>query len=211
MQIDVAPEFMADVYDLLQYVTGIDSNRIIRGNQSREVLPKDNDYIIYTPITQKRIGTNIAMLHAEGIEPTDNAPEQNSKLLQIDLQVDCYGDKSFAYAEGLETFAGSGRCNDWLKQNGKEIRVLYATDPVDATLVDETHQYVNRWYTVLSICLTASVTDLIPWIEEIEVVPVPKYDPDPGPTPGPIPDPPPSQQKGDKLINIDVVYPPKEE
>lgn len=200
MQIDVAPDFMADVYDLLYYITG--NSQIFRGNQSREVLPKDNDYIVYTPITQKRIGTNIAMLHAEDVEPADNAPEQNSKLLQIDLQVDCYGDKSFAYAEGLETFAGSGRCNDWLTQNGAGIRVLYASDPMDGTLVDDTRQYVTRWIVTLSICLTVSNTDPIPWIEEIEVDAVPKAEDSPIP---------PSQQKGDKLINIDVVYPPKEE
>ena len=200
MQIDVVPDFMADVYDLLYYVTG--NSQIFRGNQSREVLPKDNDYIIYTPITQKRIGTNIATLHAEDVEPTDNAPEQNRKLLQIDLQVDCYGDKSFAYAEGLETFAGSGRCNDWLVQNGAGIRVLYASDPMDGTLVDDTRQYVTRWIVMLSICLTVSNTDSIPWVEEVEVNVVPKAEDSPVP---------PSQQKGDKLINIDVVYPPKEE
>ena len=200
MQIDVVPDFMADVYDLLYYVTG--NSQIFRGNQSREVLPKDNDYVIYTPITQKRIGTNIATLHAEDVEPTDNAPEQNSKLLQMDLQVDCYGDKSFAYAEGLETFAGSGRCNDWLAQNGAGIRVLYASDPMDGTLVDDTRQYVTRWIVTLSICLTVSNTDSIPWVEEVEVNVAPKAEDSPVP---------PSQQKGDKLINIDVVYPPKEE
>ena len=200
MQIDVVPDFMADVYDLLYYVTG--NSQIFRGNQSREVLPKDNDYIIYTPITQKRIGTNIATLHAEDAEPTDNAPEQNSKLLQINLQVDCYGDKSFAYAEGLETFAGSGRCNDWLVQNGAGIRVLYASDPMDGTLVDDTRQYVTRWIVTLSICLTVSNTDSIPWVEEVEVNVVPKAEDSPIP---------PIERAGAKMINIDVVYPPKEE
>ena len=200
MQIDVAPDFMTDVYDLLYYVTG--NSQIFRGNQSREVLPKDNDYIIYTPITQKRIGTNIATLHAEDVEPTDNAPGQNSKLLQIDLQVDCYGDKSFAYAEGLETFAGSGRCNDWLIQNGAGVRVLYASDPMDGTLVDDTRQYVTRWIVTLSICFAVSVTDLVPWIEEVEVNVVPKAEDSPVP---------PIEQVGAKMINVDVVYPPKEE
>lgn len=200
MQIDNIPDFMGEVYDLIQYVTG--NSNIIRGNQSREVLPKDNDYIVYTPITQKRIGTNIAMLHAEEVEPTDNAPEQNSKLLQIDLQVDCYGDKSFAYAEGLETFAGSGRCNDWLIQNGAGIRVLYASDPIDGTMIDDTRQYITRWIVTLSICLTVSNTDLIPWIEEVEVNVIPNEEDSPVPS---------IEQVGAKLINIDVVYPPKEE
>lgn len=200
MQIDNIPDFMSEVYDLLQYVTG--NSNIIRGNQSREVLPKDNDYIVYTPITQKRIGTNIAMLYAEGVEPTDNAPEQNSKLLQIDLQVDCYGDKSFAYAEGLETFAGSGRCNDWLIQNGAGIRVLYASDPIDGTMIDDTRQYITRWIVTLSICMTVSNTDSIPWVEEVEVNVIPNEEDSPVP---------PIEQVGAKMINIDVVYPPKEE
>lgn len=200
MQIDNIPDFMGEVYDLIQYVTG--NSNIIRGNQSREVLPTDNDYIVYTPITQKRIGTNIAILHAEEVETTDNAPEQNSKLLQIDLQVDCYGDKSFAYAEGLETFAGSGRCNDWLIQNGAGIRVLYASDPIDGTMIDDTRQYITRWIVTLSICLTVSNTDSIPWIEEVEVNVIPKAEDSPVP---------PIEQVGAKVINIDVVYPPKEE
>ena len=200
MQIDSIPDFMGEVYDLLQYVTG--NSNIIRGNQSREVLPADNDYIVYTPITQKRIGTNIAILHAEEVEPADNAPEQNSKLLQIDLQVDCYGDKAFAYAEGLETFAGSGRCNDWLIQNGAGIRVLYASDPIDGTMIDDTRQYITRWIVTLSICLTVSNTDSIPWVEEVEVNVIPKAEDSPVP---------PIEQVGAKMINIDVVYPPKEE
>jgi hypothetical protein len=200
MQIDNIPDFMGEVYDLIQYVTG--NSNIIRGNQSREVLPKDNDYCVYTPITQKRIGTNIAMLHAEEVEPSDNAPEQNSKLLQIDLQVDCYGDKAFAYAEGLETFAGSGRCNDWLIQNGAGIRVLYASDPIDGTMIDDTRQYITRWIVTLSICLTVSTTDSIPWIEEVEVNVIPNEEDSPVP---------PIEQVGAKMINIDVVYPPKEE
>jgi hypothetical protein len=200
MQIDSIPDFMGEVYDLIQYVTG--NSNIIRGNQSREVLPTDNDYIVYTPITQKRIGTNIAILHAEEVEPTDNAPEQNSKLLQIDLQVDCYGDKSFAYAEGLETFAGSVRCNDWLIQNGAGIRVLYASDPIDGTMIDDTRQYITRWIVTLSICLTVSNTDSIPWIEEVEINVIPNEEDSPVP---------PIEQVGAKMINIDVVYPPKEE
>jgi hypothetical protein len=181
MLIDTIPDFMGEVYDLIQYVTG--NSNIIRGNQSREVLPKDNDYIVYTPIAQKRIGTNIATLSAEEVAITDNAPEQNSKLLQIDLQVDCYGDKAFAYAEGLETFAGSGRCNEWLIQNGAGIRVLYASDPIDGTMIDDTRQYITRWIVNLSICMTVSNTDSIPWVDDVIW----------------------------RIVNIDVAFPPKEE
>ena len=57
MQINDIPDYMSAVYDLIAYVTNINGNKIFRGNQSREVMPRDNDYIVYTPITQKRIGT----------------------------------------------------------------------------------------------------------------------------------------------------------
>lgn len=172
MQIDSIPDFMSDVYDLLNYITG--NAQIFRGNQSREVLPEDNDYLVYTPITQKRIGTNIVRLHADKVPDNENAPDTDTKLLQIDLQIDCYGAKAFGYAEGINTFAYAGRCNEWLIQNKKDIRVLYANDPFDATLVDDTHQYITRWTLMLSICLPISVTDMIPWIEEIPVYATPE-------------------------------------
>lgn len=209
MQINSIPDFMGDVYDLLYYVTG--NAQIFRGNQSREVLPADNNYIVYTPILQKRIGTNIAVLDADGVAPEDDAPETNSKLLQIDLQIDFYGANAFSFAEGLETFSKAARCNDWLIQNDMGIRVLYASDPIDGTLVDDTQQYIPRRIVTLSICTTVSTTDSIPWVEDVQVNVVPQYDPEPSPEPTPDPPIPPSQQKGDKLINIDVVYPPKKE
>jgi hypothetical protein len=174
MTIDNFPDFMTDVYDWLAYVTGIDGDRIFRGNQSREVLPEDNDYIVYTPITQKRIGTNVAVLHAEGAPDDENAPDTDTKLLQIDIQVDCYGDNAFAYSQGINTFAYAGRCNEWLKQKGADIRVLYASDPIDGTLVDDTRQFVTRWIVTLSICLPVSDTDMIPWIEDVIVYATPE-------------------------------------
>ena len=203
MQINTYTDYMTEVYDWLQFVTGIADGRIFRGNQSREVLPADNNYVVYTPITQKRIGTNIAILHAENVDADKNAPSSDEKLLQIDLQVDCYGDNAFSYAEGIETFARSLRCNEWLRQSDMGMRVLYASDPMDGTMIDDTEQYVTRWIVTLSICIMVSNTDLIPWIEDVQVNVIPKQEDTPSPTP--------SEQTGDKLINVDVVYPPEKE
>lgn len=199
MVIDTIPDFMGEVYDWLVYVTGIDGGKIFRGNQAREVLPADNDYIVYTPITQVRHGTNVATLYADGVPSDENASETNAKLLEVDLQIDCYGEKAFAYAEGIENFAHSGRCNAWLQQNKMGIRVLYADNPFDGTLVDDTRQYVTRWITTLAICFPVSVTDKIPWIEDVVVTPNPGAD---SPTPVPSPD----EREGVTLINIDVEY-----
>lgn len=191
MVIDNVVDFMNEVNDLLLYVTGIPQARLIRGNQSREVLPRENDYIIYTPIAQVRHGTNIATLHADGVPDEANAPDTDQKLLQIDIQIDCYGSKAFAYAQGIETFAGSLRCNDWLKEQTMGIRVLYVSNPIDGTLIDDTRQYVTRWIVTLSICVTVSTTDNIPWIQDAVVVPNPAT---------------PSNPPGVKLKNVDIVY-----
>ena len=199
MVIDNVVDFMTEVNDLLMYITGIPQARLFRGNQSREVLPRENDYIVYTPITQQRIGTNVAVLRADNVPDNQNAPDTDSKLLQIDVQVDCYGPKALAYAEGLETFARAGRCNDWLKQSKMAMRVLYASNPLNATLVDDTRQYVPRWIVTLSIEVTVSTTDFIPWIQDVLVVPNPTADHPDDPLP-------PSLHDGTKLINIDISY-----
>lgn len=202
MVIDSVVDFMTEVNDFLMYVTGIPQARLFRGNQSRAVLPRENDYIVYTPISQKRIGTNVAVLHAEDVADDKNAPNTDTKLLQVDVQVDCYGSKAFAYAEGIETFAGAFRCNEWLQQSKMGMRVLYASDPIDATLVDDTRQYVPRWIVTLSIEFEVSVTDSIPWIEDVVVVPNPQADlPPPGPD-----DPPYTEPDGTKLKNVDIEY-----
>jgi hypothetical protein len=196
MQIDVQPDFMADVNDLLMYVTGLPQDHVFRGNQSREVLPKEGDFAVFTPISQKRIGSNIPVLHADNVPDDKNAPEVDTKLLQVDLQVDFWGDNSFKYAHGLETFCHALRCLTWLKESKKDIRVMYASNPVDATLVDDTRQYIPRWMLTISICFAVSDTDEVPWFEDVVVVPNPRAD---------IPDPP-FEPNGVKLVNVDVEY-----
>lgn len=161
------PDYMTDMFDLITYVTGL--TNIIWGNQSREVLPEDDDFCIYTPITQQRVGSNLYKLDAAGVADTLNAPCTDSKLLQINIQLDFYGESAFKYADGFETFCRSLRCNEWLTQTGKDIRVLYSSAPIDATLVDDTQQYVNRWTTTVSIVVTTGFTEDIPWFEDVTV------------------------------------------
>lgn len=163
------PDFMDDVNDLLLYVLDIDQDHLIRGNQSREVLPDDDNFCIFTPLRQKRIGTNITELDAVGVAVNKNAPCNDKKLVQIDIQIDVYGDEAYDKACGLETFCGSFQCNDWLIRNNMGIRVLYASDPVDLTYVDETEQYVQRWMVTMSICTTSEFTSKIPWLEDVTI------------------------------------------
>ena len=175
----VLPDFMEEVYDLISHVTELADDYILRGNQSREVLPDDNDFCVYTPLRQKRIGTNISELQAEGVRDNQNAPNVDSELVQIDVQIDFYGDDAYATACGFETFCGSFQCNDWLTKQNKSIRVLYASDPTDLTYVDETEQYVQRWMLTMSICITSEYSVKIPWFEDV-IIQGTKVDPSTG-------------------------------
>lgn len=182
--------FLDDVNDWLMHVTEVSQARLFRGFQSQEVLPDDNDYIVYTPISQTRIGTNVATLNAVGVADKDNAPETNAKLTRVDVQIDCYGDNAFDYAHGIETYARSVRCNEWLQQNGMALRVLYASDQINGTMIDDTEQYVPRWIVTLSVEITLNVVEYIPWIEDVTVLPNPQE----------------IIQRGVKIINVDVQH-----
>jgi hypothetical protein len=86
------------------------------------------------------------------------------------------------------------------------LRVLYASDPINGTMIDETAQYVPRWITTLSVEVTVSVTEQVPWFEEIDIVINDEPQPEPvkpKPQPEP-PTPPPPEHNGIHFKNIDI-------
>ena len=159
-------DYMDEVYDLILHVTGIGEGRIFRGNQSREVLPDDDSFIIYTPILRKRIGSNIVSFDAQDCEDDENGDYSDSVLTQIDVQIDFYGDDAERLAQLLELFAHSCLCRAWLVAQNYEIRVLHCTEPQDLTHIAETRQYRPRWMVTLSICLNSASETKTPWYED---------------------------------------------
>lgn len=163
------PDFMSDVFDLISYVTGIDEKNIFRGNQSREVLPKDGNFSIFTPITRTRIGTNVTHFNGDDVPDSQDGVETDCSLIRADIQIDFYGEDAMRFAQGIETYASSLACNLRLWQNASKMRVLYASNPMDATLVDDTRQYVPRWITTLSVVFTTSVNINVPWFRDLKL------------------------------------------
>lgn len=209
MNLPNEPDFMADVFDLIKYVTGLDGSKIFRGNQSREVLPESGDFCIFTPISRTRVGTNVTAFDAKDIPDSQNGIETDSALVRIDIQLDFYGDNAMRMAQGIEVFAVSLRCNQRLWHLKSKTRVLYASNPYDATIVDETRQYIPRWITTLSICITTSVEDGQPWFQDLHLHGTKlkdDYDPESGPPTED--DYTPASQAG--LVNVDVYFDPNE-
>lgn len=160
-------EYLDELNDLILYVTGLEQERLFRGNQSREVLPADGTYIIYTPILRKRIGTNITSFDAESADVDENGAFTDSLLVQVDAQIDVYGDEAVEKAQGLELFAHSPLCRAWLVSQGFGIRVLHSTAPQDTTFVGETKQYIPRWTITFSLCFGTNMEIGQPWYDDV--------------------------------------------
>jgi hypothetical protein len=191
-------DFNSAVYDLIDYVTAYDSNVIYRGNQSREVKPPDNNYCVFTPITRKRVGTNIMQYDAAGKLDTENGDYSDIVLVTMDIQVDCYGEYADNEAQKLETFCQSLLCNSWLDYNNAGIRVFYTSSPVDATYIDDTKQYNKRYIITLSICFSAEISNGVPWFDDVRIKGT-HIDPDTGHLT-------PASEAG--VVNVDVYFKP---
>ena len=159
-------DVLSDVYDLIAHVTAINGNNIIRGYQSREVLPSDDDFIIYTPLFKRRVGTNVRTFDASGMKDNENGQYNDTALVVLDIQIDCYGENASVYATMLNLFAYSIVCRDWLKSQNMDIRVCGCTDPQQMAIVDDTEQYVDRYMITLSVCFDSSLCEGIPWFED---------------------------------------------
>ena len=158
-------DIMSEVYDLLAHVC--DTNQIIRGNQSREVLPSDDDFIIYTPLFKRRVGTNIHTFEAVGVPDEQNGHYDDTALIMADIQIDCFGEDANEYATKINLFAHSIVCRDWLISQNMAIRVAGCSDPQQIDYVDDTRQYCNRYMVTLSICFNSALVQGVPWFEDV--------------------------------------------
>ena len=160
-------DILSEVYDLLAHVC--DTNQIIRGNQSREVLPSDDDFIIYTPLYKRRVGTNIHTFEAVGVPDEQNGDFSDTALFITDFQVDCFGENAGDYASMINLFAHSIICRDWLISQNMNIRLCNCSDPTQIDYIDDTRQYCNRYMLTLSICHGAGITNKTPWFEDVQI------------------------------------------
>ena len=160
-------DIMSEVYDFLTHVC--ENVPIIRGNQSREVLPSDDDFIIYTPLYKRRVGTNMHTFEAMGVPDGQNGDFSDTALFITDVQVDCFGERANEYATKINLFAHSIVCHDWLVSQSLSIRVCSCTDPQQIDFIDDTRQYCNRYTLTLSICHGAGVTSKTPWFEDVQI------------------------------------------
>lgn len=146
---------------LTTYITpAIDPTSILAGDQQNMVLPENEDYIIFTVVSQMRHGTT-----SEDYDP-DGETLSLHELNEVVVKVDCYADSTNSTqddailraqirANNLSTLFRSSVAPDFFRRYG--ISALYADDAQNTTLVSDSQQYLHRWTVSLHLCFKSSV------------------------------------------------------
>lgn len=160
-------DFMTALHGFIQNVTGIDGNRVFRGQQSRMVLPKSGSYCIYTPILRHRRGTNVYTFDAAKKPDDKNGVDTLTALILVDVQVDFYGADAAQNAQAIEIASRSYRGTDYFKTAGVDVRVCTAENPRNLTGIDMSDQYEQRWSVTITTEINSALTQELPWFEDV--------------------------------------------
>lgn len=158
---------------LTTYITpAIEPTQILAGDQQNMVLPENEDYIIFTIVSQMRHGTT-----SEDYDP-DGETLSLHELNEVVVKVDCYADSTNSTqddailraqirANNLNTLFRSSVAPDFFKRYG--ISALYADDAQNTTLVSDSQQYLHRWTVSLHLCFKSSVVVPQPGFTEMGI------------------------------------------
>lgn len=158
---------------LTTYITpAIEPTQILAGDQQNMVLPEDEDYIIFTVVSQMRHGTT-----SEDYDP-DGETLSLHELNEVVVKVDCYADSTNSTqddailraqirANNLNTLFRSSVAPNFFKHYG--ISALYADDAQNTTLVSDSNQYLHRWTVNLHLCFKSSVVVPQPGFTKMDV------------------------------------------
>lgn len=158
---------------LTTYITpAIGSTQVLAGDQQNMVLPENEDYIIFTIVSQMRHGTT-----SEDYDP-DGETLSLHELNEVVVKVDCYADSTNSTqddailraqirANNLNTLFRSSVAPDFFKRYG--ISALYADDAQNTTLVSDSQQYLHRWTVNLHLCFKSSVVVSQPGFTKMDV------------------------------------------
>ena len=158
---------------LTTYITpAIEPTQILAGDQQNMVLPENEDYIIFTIVSQMRHGTT-----SEDYDP-DGETLSLHELNEVVVKVDCYADSTNSTqddailraqirANNLNTLFRSSVAPDFFKRYG--ISALYADDAQNTTLVSDSQQYLHRWTVNLHLCFKSSVVVPQPGFTKMDV------------------------------------------
>lgn len=158
---------------LCTYITPeVDPSQVLSGDAQNMVLPENEDYIIFTVVSQMRHGTTAEHYDA------DSETLALKELNEVTVKVDCYADSTNSSeddailraqirANNLHTLFRSSVAPEFFRRYG--ISALYADDAQNTTLVSDSNQYLHRWTVSLHLCFKSSVVVPQPGFTEMGI------------------------------------------
>lgn len=159
---------------LCTYITPeVDPSQVLTGDAQNMVLPENEDYIIFTVVSQMRHGTTAEHYDA------DSETLALKELNEVTVKVDCYADSTNSSeddailraqirANNLHTLFRSSVAPEFFRRYG--ISALYADDATNTTLVSDSNQYLHRWSVNLHLSFKNTVTVPQPGFTKMQVV-----------------------------------------
>ncbi len=170
---------LSAVNDYILQFTDVVQDNLFRGYQNRSTLPQTDDYTMYYMGGSQRIGTNVN----EYEETQTSQTAKINTLQEYTVNIDFCGSNQETVENRAKTLAVLGRSYascDFFKQYG--INFNFADDVQNLPFTDEEDQFVHRCRIVLHLTRWDNVTINQPSADTVVV---------------------------DKIVNVDVAYPPQ--
>ncbi|WP_048996427.1 phage neck terminator protein [Burkholderia multivorans] len=125
---------------LRTFILPLVSCEVIKGLVNRAAMPA-GDFVAMTPVMAPPLATNVSTY-----SDVPGAGAQNVKRsTRFDVQIDCYGATSAENAAIISTLLRSEYACQSFKASGFDVQPLYADDPKQMPIVDDSDQWLERW------------------------------------------------------------------
>ena len=147
------------IREMLKKYTNCQPDHILAGYNNHVVLPKDNDYIIFTILNPIRYGTPRVVTNLTG-----NTSYQTYRMT---IQIDFYGDLSFDRANDIINVSRTEFLCQFLKPYG--LQPIACDEAQNLTGVSGENEYVERWTVRMEIDYCDAVSDSQDWFNTAEL------------------------------------------
>ena len=145
----------------------INPKNIIQGWQNRMSLPPNtNEYAVMSIMFNKQHGTNIEAFDASDPDKTKPGILTVKGLVEVAVQIDYCSDSDDARGRAQRLAIVSRSSIGVQFFNDRGMSILYADDVQNSVFVDESEQYVKRYFTVLHLSVWDGISADFPYFDE---------------------------------------------
>lgn len=124
-----------------------DGVEVVAGQDNRVPAPLGPNYVVMTPITQRRLATNV-VTYSDGYltDPiTDTGARQDMASQEVTVQIDVHGPNSATTAWSIAVMLRSDYGVEALASSGFDVTPLFASEPRQGGFLNDSQQIEQTW------------------------------------------------------------------